>query len=114
MIAGCSKTEDMTLRYPKTELANTKWKRFNFRATIGGNDVYEFLNFSKNTVDIYAADEDGKGEFDRKTYPYKLNLSDKNMDSFEIFLSNGKSGGGSTTDNVNVITYNYYEFNRVK
>lgn len=115
IIAGCSKETDVTLRYPKTELANSTWKRFNFKSALTGREVYIFITFTNSTsLDMYNAYNDGSDAFDKKTCNYKLNISDKNMDSFVVFYPNGDSGIGFTTSDVNNIQYNNFEFSRVK
>jgi hypothetical protein len=114
-IVGCSKERDVTLRYPKTELANTTWKRFNFKSAVSGREIYEFIKFTNSTsLDMYSAHLDGSDAFNKKTYTYKLNISDKNMDSFVVFYPNGDSGIGFTTGDINNIQYNNFEFSRVE
>ncbi|SFS42246.1 hypothetical protein [Mucilaginibacter polytrichastri] len=114
-ITACSKTTDDTLRYPKTELVNTTWKKFSFTGVISKTDFYEFLHFTSNTsIELYTADVTGKSLLgDKKTYPTKITLSDKNLDSFEVTYPNAQSGLGFTTNDVKVIQYNSTNYNKV-
>ncbi|OKS85238.1 hypothetical protein RG47T_0682 [Mucilaginibacter polytrichastri] len=50
---------------------------------------------------------------DKKTYPTKITLSDKNLDSFEVTYPNAQSGLGFTTNDVKVIQYNSTNYNKV-
>ncbi|WP_026463480.1 hypothetical protein [Adhaeribacter aquaticus] len=115
---GCEKeTKIDGIQFPKTELANTTWKRFSFKAVVSREDVYEFLHFTNaNTVEMYSADIDGKNIINgKRVYPYKLTLSKRNIDSFEVFYPNGKSEMGGTTQDVNVIVFGIgdYKYDRV-
>lgn len=111
--ASCSKTEDTILRYPKTELSNSKWKNQNSKKSALGIVYYDYIKFNGTTsVDLYSIDLSGK-TLSSKTYPVTIILSDKNMDRFDVTVENGRSASGFTTDNIKLLSYENYMYDKI-
>lgn len=113
LFAGCKKDQVQLLTYPKTTLIGCTF-RGNPTTSTFGDTTYEFIKFnSSDSITITFADADGNNAASVQA-ACKINYGNGNIDSFEVDFAGGKAHEGFTTSDVNIITFDGSNFNRVK
>lgn len=102
---ACKKV-DGGIVYPKTELAGTNWKTPN-----GVNYDYVSFNTSMTSVNLYTADATGKPITPFLPHICRLETQINNIDQFYVYYT-GSLSIGSTTANINIITFEGKSYSR--